>query len=123
MIKKTKSPVTTTTVTRKTTKTTAPGLQVSIDYPQQDEGISSENYTFRFGSTPWAEKMEVSIDRGPWLTCRSAEGYWWYDWSNYTPGVHRLTVRAVSSDGTVTVSSQRRFQVLEPHLSYSKSNN
>lgn len=87
-------------------------LQVSVDYPQQDEGITSREYTVRVGVTPAAEKVEVAIDRGPWLACRSAEGYWWYDWSGYAPGIHRVTARALTADGGTGLSVQRRFQVI-----------
>lgn len=89
-------------------------LQVVIDYPQQDEGISSDSYSLRVGTAPAAEKVEVSIDRGPWLACRPAEGYWWYDWSNFAPGVHRVTARALTAEGDSGISAQRRVQVLKP---------
>jgi len=85
---------------------------VTIDFPQQDEGVAQGNYTFRVGTLPEAEKVEVSIDRGPWLACRKAVGYWWYDWSGYACGIHRLTARAFFPEGSVAVSTQRRFQVL-----------
>ena len=87
-------------------------LLVGIDYPQQDEGISSRQYTFRLGVNREASKIEVSIDRGPWMACRQAAGYWWFDWTNYQPGVHRVTARALGTDGTAGISVQRRFQVI-----------
>ena len=90
----------------------ASGLEVTIDYPQQDEGIPSNTYTIRIGTVPAAEKVEVSIDRGPWLACRLAVGFWWYDWANFAPGVHRLTARALTPDGVTGTSKQRRFQVI-----------
>jgi len=88
-------------------------LQVFIDYPLQDEGITSDSYSLRVGTEPAAEKVEVSVDRGPWLSARSAEGYWWYDWSNYAPGVHRITARALTTEGASGISQQRRIQVIK----------
>jgi hypothetical protein len=102
----------TTKVTPTIKRTKTEEVAVFIDYPQQDEGITSAQYTFRIGTAPQADKVEVSIDRGPWLACRQADGFWWYDWSNYTPGVHRLTARGVTTDGKTGMSLQRRFQVL-----------
>ncbi len=87
-------------------------LLISIDYPQQDEGVSSRQYTFRLGTNREASKIEVSIDRGPWLPCRQAAGFWWYDWANYQPGVHRVVARALGTDGSAGISAQRRFQVI-----------
>lgn len=87
-------------------------LPVCVDYPQQDEGVASRDYTFRIGVAGDASKVEVSIDRGPWLPCRQAAGYWWYDWAGMTPGVHRLTARALGADGSAGISAQRRFQIL-----------
>lgn len=96
---------------QKTLETNLTGLTVALDFPQQDEGVNLGGYTFRIGSVPQAEKVEISIDRGPWLACRQAEGFWWYDWSEYASGVHRVTARAMGADGTAGVSPQRRFQV------------
>lgn len=106
-----KKPKIITKASPKAAKPEGAAVEVSIDYPQQDEGIPSESYTFRIGSVR-AEKVEVSIDRGPWLACRPAEGYWWYDWSNYAPGIHRLTARALGAGGAAGMSAQRRFQVI-----------
>lgn len=104
-------PAATQTLTKTTKKLQE--LQVFIDYPAQDEGIGLEGYSVRIGTTPGAEKVEISIDRGPWLPCRQAEGYWWYDWSNYGDGVHRLTARGLSAEGSSGISSQRRFQAVK----------
>ena len=92
-------------------KAAAQELQVSVDYPQQDEGITSREYTVRVGVTPAAEKVEVAIDRGPWLACRSAEGYWWYDWSGYGPGRHEAVARVRLPDGRTVESLPTPFRV------------
>lgn len=87
-------------------------LKVFVDFPAQEEGISARQYSFRFGAIPSADRVEVSIDRGPWLACRPSVGYWWYDWSGFGPGVHRVTARAAAGTSTPVVSKQRRFQVV-----------
>lgn len=84
---------------------------LDIDYPSKDEVVNSSHYTFRMTAPEDVSYMEVSIDRGPWLACRCACGFWWFDWTNYQPGVHTLSARAVGRDGEPVNSLPRRFLV------------
>ncbi|OGS41549.1 MAG: hypothetical protein A2506_06390 [Elusimicrobia bacterium RIFOXYD12_FULL_66_9] len=82
-----------------------------IDYPAVDETINSSHYTFRLSVPEEVSYVEISVDRGPWQPCRSACGFWWADWSNFQPGAHTLSARAVGLDGEPLNSLIRRFTV------------
>jgi len=84
---------------------------VAMDYPQQGEKITAPYYTFRVGATGDPERVEVSIDQGPWQSCRQSAGYWWYDWSGYTSGRYQAVAKAWARDGRVVTSEPRDFQV------------
>lgn len=87
-----------------------PSLQVFVDYPQENERVTSNVYSFRIGVAPQAAKVEVSIDGGPWLACRNASGYWWHDWICFSPGDHQLVARAFLADGSSAKSKPRAFK-------------
>ncbi len=87
---------------------------VTLDYPQEGETITSPVYTFRISALPSAERMEVCIGLGPWQSCRSDIGYWWYDWSDYEPGGYQLRARMHAKDGSVKMTLLRRFEVTQP---------
>jgi len=84
---------------------------LDIDYPGKDEVVNSSHYTFRMTAPEGVAYVEVSIDRGPWLACHCACGFWWFEWTNYQPGVHTLSARAVGRDGEPVNSLPRRFVV------------
>lgn len=78
-------------------KETTKERQVLIEYPKRNESIASPEYTFRIRAK--AEKsIEVSIDGGPWRSCRSSVGYWWFDWRRGKPGKHKVIARALSEN-------------------------
>ena len=79
---------------------------VTIDYPQPKETINHPSYTIKI-STNTNSKVFVSID-GDWQTCRFADGYWWYDWSNYTPGKHEIMARLINNEGKIIKKSKTR---------------
>jgi hypothetical protein len=85
--------------------------RLEIDYPNEGETVAAAGYTFRVGAEPRLAFAEVSIDRGPWLPCRQACGFWWYDWSGYGAGEHTIAARAVAQDGRTLNSTPRRFAV------------
>ena len=62
------------------------GSCVVLDHPQQGEKIASPDYTLRVGTVGDVERVEISIDQGPWLPCRYSVGYWWHDWTGYPAG-------------------------------------
>lgn len=71
----------------------------TLDYPQQDELVSSPVYTLRLSVPEGASYVEVSVDGGAFSGCRFAVGHWWYDWADYADGKHTLAARAVTQDG------------------------
>ncbi|HOW27353.1 MAG TPA: hypothetical protein PK876_02475 [Elusimicrobiota bacterium] len=77
----------------KTKTKAAPATEqyVVIDYPMEGE-IIGPCYTVRIGAYP-TPKVEVSIDGKDWCACRESAGYWWFDWSGYTPGPHTVEAR------------------------------
>jgi hypothetical protein len=85
--------------------------RLEIDYPMEGDRIPAGGYTFRVGAPQPLAVAEVSIDRGPWLPCRQACGFWWYDWSGYGSGEHMINARATAQDGHALNSTPRRFVV------------
>lgn len=81
-----------------------------IDYPQQDEAIEPGHYSFRIAASI-ATSVDISIDKGPWQTCRHSIGYWWYDWTGYDEGPHEAIVRTPEPNGRFLISAPRRFSV------------
>jgi len=84
---------------------------VLIDYPAQNEEISSPEYTIRVGVLQDVQSVDVSINDSAWQPCRAAAGYWWYDWSGYLPGRHEISARAVMRGGRTITSEPRSARV------------
>ena len=82
-----------------------------VDFPSQAETIASSHYTFRISSPEKAESVDVSIDQGPWLACRKAEGFWWRDWSDYQRGAHEVIARTPGKNGRYAMSAPVEFTV------------
>lgn len=83
---------------------------VSIEYPRRHERVTSDRYTFRI-ATGSEGPVEISIDKGPWTPCRSAVGYWWYDWQGYDAGRHEARVRVRTKEGELAEGPSAGFQV------------
>jgi hypothetical protein len=86
---------------------------ITVDYPQENETITSYNYTFRVSTPAEADIVEMSINNGPWMPCRSDVGYWWYDWSNMQPGKYQIRARMHTKAGIMHMTLLRRFQVVK----------
>lgn len=84
---------------------------IVIDFPSQDEKVTSREYTFRISVPVEAEIVEVSIDGSPWQACRPAVGYFWYDWTNYLQGHHKVAARVHLRDGEQYVTAPHSFRV------------
>ena len=91
--------------------TAHPMARLDIDYPQQDQTITSKTYTIRIGAPESLASMEISIDRGPWQPARRASGYWWFDRAGYADGEHVRVARGQNRDGSPVGSTPRRFTV------------
>src|SRR5689334_7145909 len=87
---------------------------VVIDYPVEDEKITSPHYTIRIGVFAEAQRVEVSIDDSEWQSARSAVGFWWFDWSRYQNGQHHITARVHLRDGHTFTTAPRAFRVELP---------
>lgn len=92
-------------------ETTIAEIRPEVEFPLQDETIVSPQYTFRIGVPANAAVVDVSIDQGPWLRCRSVAGYWWYDWSGYEDGEHEIIARARGESGRWRLSTPHEFTV------------
>ena len=80
---------------------------VWIDYPTEDAQLEGPTYVVRLG-VGGADAVEISIDQSPWLPCRFASGYWWYDWAHVAPGEHTLVSRIRTSDNRWFKTPARR---------------
>lgn len=85
--------------------------QLSVDYPQQGERVTSPQYTLRLSAPQNAKSVQVAIDDGPWQYCRQSNGYWWYDWSGYQDGEHEIVARVETSEGARVSSEPHEFFV------------
>lgn len=86
-------------------------IKANIDYPQEEELITSPHYTFRVKAPLNAEKVEICIDGAPWQLCRYSSGFWWYDWSDYGSGDHEVVARILPFDSRNYTLRTRRFSV------------
>lgn len=84
---------------------------LAIDYPRQNEVIASPEYTVRVFAPKGAQRVGISIDQGPWKSCRPAVGYWWYDWSGYESGEHEIVVSMAMPDGKRIICEPHEFFV------------
>jgi len=73
-------------------------LYLVIDHPQQNDILTGPEYVVRLG-TAKEKHVEISVNKGPWESCRPAAGYWWYDWKLTAPGKQTLVARMLTVDG------------------------
>ncbi len=111
---------------KKSTKKTISGSRVNstfkkkiltIDYPKENEVITSLHYAIRITSSE-NSNVEISINNGPWNPCRyshdgSGNWYWWFDWSNYVKGPHKLIARVKNANGRVIKKSEIRSCIIK----------
>ncbi len=89
----------------KTTKEKA----INIDYPRANETIAPGHYAVRITAVE-SPAVEAALDAGEYSSCQSIYGHWWHHLNGLTPGIHKVTVRAVAGSGE-SVSTFRRFKV------------
>jgi hypothetical protein len=96
------------------TRESAVAAEITMDYPQEKERITSPEYTFRVAARA-ASRVEISIDGTDWQACRPASGYWWFDWSGYMSGEHQAVAKIQpQNDGQKSTSETCRFLVELP---------
>ncbi|MEQ1919741.1 MAG: hypothetical protein ABL955_11130 [Elusimicrobiota bacterium] len=96
-----------TTLSRKRVNKT----MLAVNYPRQNEVVSSAQYTVRVFAPETAKRVGISINQGPWMSCRPAVGFWWYDWSGYDNGEHEIIVSMVTPDDKRIASEPHEFFV------------
>jgi len=85
--------------------------EILIDFPKNNEEISSGvGYTVRISATE-CESVEISINEGEWMQCRNACGYWWFDWDEIEPGKYKMYARMRKSDGETIISKRRLCKI------------
>lgn len=89
----------------------AKAAMLAVEYPRQNEKITSSDYTVRVFAPQSAKRVGISIDQGPWKSCRSAVGYWWYDWAGYQDGEHQIIVSMETGEGGRVISEPHEFFV------------
>ncbi|MBI5240222.1 MAG: hypothetical protein HY926_07095 [Elusimicrobia bacterium] len=82
---------------------------VAIDFPREGEAVDGPHYSFRVSAPQDTARVEFCVNQGPWLPCRQASGYWWFDSSDITPGLYQIRARMLGQDGTVRLTMLRRF--------------
>lgn len=85
--------------------------EIGIDHPRSGEAVLPGQYSFRLSAPADAREVRLSIDDGPWESCRADNGYWWYDWSASAPGDHVAISRVIEKDGSLIIGQPRLFQV------------
>lgn len=84
---------------------------LAVNYPRQNEVITSWQYTVRVFAPTGAKRVGISIDQGPWKSCRPAVGFWWYDWSGYANGEHEIVTSMVAPDDQRIICEPHEFFV------------
>ena len=91
--------------------TNVPGKHyVGLDFPQVGEILTSPQYSIRV-STSATQGVSISIDGKEWKPCRESVGFWWYDWSGFSAGVHTVVAR-ISVGKRFLKSKPRTFTAL-----------
>ena len=80
---------------------------VLIDHPKENEVITHPQYSIRISASK-ATTVEISIEGGGWQPCYYSNGYWWFNWGNYSPVTHTIVARLKGEDGKIFKLSQPR---------------
>jgi hypothetical protein len=74
--------------------------KINIDHPSHNDSISRHHYAVRI-SCAAPGRAELSVNGGPWMSCREAVGFCWFDWCPSDSGQHVLAVRLLDEHGHV----------------------
>ena len=107
---KTAATTTPKTATKNKLASTNENEYVLIDHPKNLENITSRHYSVRISASA-ASSLDISIDDAPWQPCRNSVGYWWFDWTDFTPGTHQIVARMQTTNGEYLISKRRRCKV------------
>jgi hypothetical protein len=86
-------------------------LDITIDYPKEEELVLDGHYAVRIAATPNSQ-VEISINNGEWSGCRSALDFYWFDWQPRELGETVLKARVRAAAGRWKVTSERFCRVV-----------
>jgi hypothetical protein len=85
---------------------------VHVKFPRAGETVIGPSYSVQIEAAPEPVRVELRINDADWIACREALGLFWYDWSGFEPGAHRLTARVMTKDGDILESVEREILAL-----------
>ena len=80
---------------------------VHVKFPRAGETVARPSYSVQIETAPEPVRVELRINDADWIPCREALGLFWYDWSDFEPGAHRLIARVMTQEGEVLESIER----------------
>ena len=92
--------------TNGTKKKAASPTAVLIDFPKEGETVFPGHYAIRIAAQPNAH-VECCINEGDWTACRTADGFYWFDWFPNQAGESKITVRFKDEKGRWKTSTKR----------------
>ncbi len=90
---------------------TPTACMLSVDFPRQNEAVTSERYSIRITAPADCKEVDISIDQGAWRPCRKDGGHWWYDWAGYETGEHEIIARLETPEGRRVACEPHEFFV------------
>lgn len=94
------------------TATSVGAANVTIDFPQPNEKVRRGHYAVRISATaPGA--VQISFDKNEWFWCRTADGYFWFDWWPSDLGKKQIFIRLQTPEGQSGAASSRAVTVIE----------
>lgn len=92
--------------------TTPSATDIRIDYPREEELVIPGHYAIRITALPDAQ-VEISINDGEWMGCRTALGYYWFDWEPSKAGETTIVARQKIGKGRAKKSELRFCRVVK----------
>jgi hypothetical protein len=74
-----------------------------VDHPQDGDKVQNCHYAIRIGAGG-GHSVELQINGGDWMHCRSNAGYYWFDWYPSKAGDHKIIARMKTNGGAVKKS-------------------